>query len=212
MKITIFGSTGSLGSQCLQQALDANHAITVLVRNAAKLTDEVSARMTVIEGNALAYEAVNKAIPAGTQAILFAIGVDKNSPADLCTQVTRVILQVMREKKVPRLVWCGGGSTLTTDDVLTRGAKFVRWVSEKFMTVRHFDKEHQYALLQQTRDLTWLGVRPLQMLPGPRKGVYRLGYDSFSGFSKISFADCADAMIRMLHDDTWVGKVPIIQY
>jgi putative NADH-flavin reductase len=50
------------------------------------------------------------------------------------------------------------------------------------------------------------------MRRGPRRGEYRLGFHRFSGFSRISFADCAHAMIRMLDEDTWLHKAPIIQY
>jgi putative NADH-flavin reductase len=50
------------------------------------------------------------------------------------------------------------------------------------------------------------------MKQGNKTGEYRLGFNAFSGMSKISFADCAHAMLRMLSDDTWVGKAPIIQY
>ena len=57
-----------------------------------------------------------------------------------------------------------------------------------------------------------MGVRPLQMRPGVKKGEYRLGYNAFSGLSSISFADCAHAMVEMLEDDTWRGRVPIVQY
>ncbi len=61
-------------------------------------------------------------------------------------------------------------------------------------------------------DLEWLGVRPLQMREGPRTEEYRLGFHTFSGFSWISFADCANAMVGMLDDDTWLHKAPIVQY
>ncbi|MFT5888747.1 MAG: putative NADH-flavin reductase [Zhongshania sp.] len=47
---------------------------------------------------------------------------------------------------------------------------------------------------------------------GTKKEKYRLGFNAFSGMSKITFADCAHAMLNMLVDDTWHGKAPIIQY
>jgi putative NADH-flavin reductase len=118
MKVTLFGATGSLGRECLEQCLQAGHDVTVLVR----------------------------------------------------------------------------------------------WFSETFLKHRHTDKEHQLRLLDENTDVCWLGVRPLQMKSGLKKGHYRLGYNAFSGFSSISFADCAHAMVTMLDDDTWTGKVPIIQY
>ena len=84
--------------------------------------------------------------------------------------------------------------------------------SETFLKHRHFDKVHQLELLLANQDLTWLGIRPLQMGKGPRREQYRLGYHRFSGLSKISFADCAHAMLGMLQDDTWLHKAPVVQY
>lgn len=213
MNITIFGSTGGLGGECLKQALAAGHKVTVLVRNPDKLPADVRERVTVIKGDALKLEDVRNALPRGTQAILFAIGVDeKSSPPNLCTDVTKHILQVMRENNIPRLVWCGGGSNLLPEDQITFGAKFVRWYSETFLKHRHFDKVHQLELLLASKDVVWLGIRPLQMGKGPRREKYRLGYNAFSGMSKITFADCAHAMIGMLTEDTWVHKAPVVQY
>jgi putative NADH-flavin reductase len=213
MKVTIFGSTGDLGGECLQQSVDAGHDITVLVRSPQKLPAKVKDRIAVVQGDALSLADVRRAIPAGTEAILFAIGVDeKSSPPDLCTDVTRHILQVMRENPGMRLVWCGGGSNILQDDVVTLGSQFVRWFSEQFLKHRHSDKEHQLALLEANRDLVWLGIRPLQMKKGSRREKYRLGFNAYNGMSKITFADCAHAMVRMLEDDQWIGKAPIIQY
>lgn len=213
MKVTLFGATGSLGTECLAQCLDAGHDVTVLVRSPGKLADDVKSRITVVQGDALSPDDVRRALPWGTEAILFAIGVDeKTSPPDLCTDATRNILEVMRENSIGKLVWCGGGSNLLDDDIITFGARFVRWYSAHFLKHRHTDKEHQLALLDDNRDVCWVGVRPLQMKVGPKTGKYRLGYNAFSGLSKISFADCAHAMVNMLGDGAWVGRAPIIQY
>jgi len=213
LNLTLFGASGALGGECLKQALEAGHKVTALLRNPDKLPAELRERITVIKGDALNLEDVRTSLPRGTAAILFAIGVDeKTSPRDLCTDVTRHILQVMRERQIPRLVWCGGGSSLLPEDQMTFGARFVRWYGETFLKHRHDDKVHQLELLHANRDVTWIGIRPLQMGLGPKRAQYRLGYDKFSGLSKITFADCAHAMINMLNDDTWIGKAPIVQY
>jgi putative NADH-flavin reductase len=183
------------------------------VRSPNKLPAALQQRITVVQGDGLVFDDVARALSRGTDAVLFAVGVDeKTSPPDLCTDVTRHILAVMRREQIPRLVWCGGGSNFRPEDVITFGASFVRWFSEIFLKHRHTDKEHQLRLLDENTDICWLGVRPLQMKSGPGKGHYRLGYNTFSGFSSISFADCAHAMVTMLDDDTWTGKAPIIQY
>ena len=212
VKITVFGATGALGRECLEQALDAGHEITVLARTPSKLPSQLATQVTVIEGDGLNAQDVDRALSSGAQAILFAIGVDRHSPEDLCTDVTRHILSAMRQHDIRRLVWCGGGSNLLEDDVISFGAKFVNLFASTFMGLRHRDKAHQLELLDQNLDLDWIGIRPLQMRAGPRRSEYRLGFHAFSGMSKITFADCADAMIQMLTDDTWLRKAPIIQY
>jgi putative NADH-flavin reductase len=167
----------------------------------------------LVEGDALDGARVDQAVVAGTDAILFAIGIDKHSPEDLCTDITRHILAAMRRVGAARLVWCGGGSTIVADDpVVGFGEKFVDVFARTFMGLRHRDKIHQLELLNQNLDLDWIGIRPLQMRTGPKRGEYRLGFDRFSGLSKIHFADCAHAMCQMLTDDTWLHKAPIIQY
>jgi putative NADH-flavin reductase len=212
MKITIFGATGALGSECLAQALDAGHDISVLVRNPDKLPQSLRCKVNAIKGDALQKDDVERSLPPGTEAILFAIGVDKNSPQDLCTGVTRHIVDLMPRLAIDRLIWCGGGSTFVEQDQIGFGAKFVRWFSATFLSLRHFDKEHQYELLRQHQDINWIGIRPLQMNAGEKTGQYRLGFDRFSGMSKITFADCAHAMVGMLEQDTWLGKAPVVQY
>jgi len=212
MKIAIVGATGALGKECLKQSLEAGHDVTVLVRSASKLADSDRGKVTVIEGDGLDSEAIRLMLGGGVESVLFAVGVDKDSPEDLCTDVTRHLLAEMKELGVRRIVWCGGGSNIVDDDQVTIGSKFVEFFARNFMGLRHRDKTHQLALLAQHQDVEWLGVRPLQMRRGPRRGEYRLGFDAYSGFSSISFADCADAMIKMLEDDTWLHKAPIVQY
>ena len=213
MRVTLFGATGALGRECLEQCLAAGHEVTVLVRTPSKLPPELLESLSgLIEGDALDGEQVDKVVVEGTDAILFAIGIDKHSPEDLCTDITRHILTAMRRTSAGRLIWCGGGSTIVEEDQTSFGAKFVEGFARTFMGLRHRDKVHQLELLNQNLDLDWIGIRPLQMLSGPKRGEYRLGFHRFSGLSKIHFADCAHAMCQMLADDTWLHKAPIVQY
>jgi putative NADH-flavin reductase len=212
MKVTIFGGTGLLGRECLTQCLEAGHEITVLVRTATKLPSELRDQITVIEGDGLDSEAVGEALAGGADGILFAVGIDKHSPEDLCTDVTRHILSSMRKRGSGRLVWCGGGNTDNAEDVGGLGAWFVGWFARTFMALRNRDKQHQVALLNESRDIEWIGIRPLQMNKGPRHGQYRVGFHRYNGLSKITAADCAQEMIRMLGDDTWIHRAPVIQY
>jgi putative NADH-flavin reductase len=212
MKVAIFGATGLLGRECLSQCLEADHDVTVLLRTPSKLPAKLRERVTVVEGDGLDPEAVERALASRPDGILFAVGIDGNSPEDLCTDVTRSILASMRKHGIPRLVSCGGGNTGGDEDVVSFGSRFVGWFARTFMALRHRDKLHQIELLNESRDVAWVGIRPLQMRKGPRRGSYRVGFHRYSGLSKITAGDCAHEMIRMLSDDTWLHRAPVIQY
>ncbi len=49
------------------------------------------------------------------------------------------------------------------------------------------------------------------MNQGTKAEEYRLGFNAYNALSKITFADCAHAMLHMLSEDTWVGKALIVQ-
>lgn len=206
------GATGALGGECLKQCLEAKHDVTVLARTPAKIPSELRDRITVVEGDGLDPEAVTRALEGGCEVVLLAVGIDARSPEDICTNVTRHVVDAMPRLGVRRLVWCGGGSTIVEDDAVTLGSRFVAFFASTFMAKRSRDKQHQFDLLIASRHVDWVGVRPLQMREGERRGVYRIGFHPYNGMSKIHFADCAHAMLRMLDDDTWRHKAPIVQY
>ena len=48
MKLTIFAATGGIGRQILEQALDAGHDVTAVVRNPQKLPGELPGQVRVV--------------------------------------------------------------------------------------------------------------------------------------------------------------------
>jgi putative NADH-flavin reductase len=212
MNITIFGSTGSVGSECFKQALDAGHIITILIRNKTNLNIKINNSVKIIEGNVLEISDVNKVIQKNTDVVIFAIGMDKDSPPDLCTNATKNILDSMINERVKKFVFCSGASTLLQEDNLTFGMKFVEYYGKKFMSKKHYDKSHQFELLKNYNNINWYGIRPVQIVKTSKILNYKVGYIGFNPFSKISFKDCAKEMIKMMNDDKWLHKMPIIHY
>lgn len=212
MNITIFGATGSLGSECLNQAIEAGHNITLLIRDKTKMDRIPTPQLSIFEGNGLDIHDVEQVISTTTDAVLFAVGVKKDSPADLCTLITKNILDVMNKRQIKRFVFCSGANLIVAEDKLAFGMKFVVFFAKAFMGNKHFDKYHQFELLGQYPSIDWLGIRPVQIIKGPLRSAYQIGYIPFSGFSQISFADCAHEMLQMITDDTWLRKIPVIHY
>lgn len=71
MKITLFGATGALGSECAAQAIEAGHQVTILARTPSNLPSDLANRFTVVQGDALNAADVDRAIGADCDAILF---------------------------------------------------------------------------------------------------------------------------------------------
>jgi len=63
----------------------------------------------------------------------------------------------MPQAGVKRFIWCGGGSNLLEDDVITFGARFVQFFASTFMGLRHRDKQAQLKLLDESRAIEWMG-------------------------------------------------------
>ncbi|HEX4620778.1 MAG TPA: NAD(P)H-binding protein, partial [Myxococcaceae bacterium] len=93
MKLTLFAATGGIGRQILEQALDAGHQVTAVVRNPKKLSREtrvVEADLSVADPASLA-PAV-----AGADGVLSALGPWTRAEVGVATRGTRVIVEAMR--------------------------------------------------------------------------------------------------------------------
>ncbi|MBD3276369.1 MAG: NAD(P)H-binding protein, partial [Candidatus Marinimicrobia bacterium] len=91
MKLVIFGATGRTGIPLIKQALENGHEITAFVRNPDKLPDDLTNRVTIVEGDILNIEDVDKAVQ-NQDAVASVIGQSKKSPEDLQTRATEYIV------------------------------------------------------------------------------------------------------------------------
>jgi putative NADH-flavin reductase len=82
MKLTVFGATGGVGREVVNQALDRGDHVTAYVRNPAKL-DLTHPDLTVITGELTDREAVQRAV-GGADAVISALGPSpRNRPSSL---------------------------------------------------------------------------------------------------------------------------------
>ena len=61
MKLLIFGSTGSIGRQLVEQALEQGHTVTAFARDPSKLEARHD-NLKVVQGDAVDYPSVEKAV------------------------------------------------------------------------------------------------------------------------------------------------------
>jgi len=101
MRIAVFGGTGGTGRQIIDQAMEADHQITALVRDPARLS-QTAKQATIIVGNVLDITKVRETI-AGADAVVVSLGSRSDSPENTVSEGTKQIITAMKDLGVQRL-------------------------------------------------------------------------------------------------------------
>lgn len=196
MRITVLGATGRTGAHLVRQACAADHQVTAVVRDPAKLTFD-HPNLTVIRADVLDPTAL---IPhlRGQDAALSALGPANRRPTTLCADSARSLVQALSATEVRRLIVVStAGATDEGDDLLTRLIKPV--VGRVF---RHAwgDLRRMEEIIMAS-DLDWTIVRPPRLTNAAHTGEYRVADGhNLPGGTSIPRADLAEAMLDALTD------------
>ncbi|MBC9797063.1 NAD(P)-dependent oxidoreductase [Sinomicrobium weinanense] len=208
MKIIIFGATGNIGKPLVLQALTLGYSVTAFTRNKEKLNDIKHDHLSVIEGDVLDKNTVEKAI-AGHDAVICALGAGRKGT--IRSQGTRSIIEGMQKNGVKRLI-CQ--STLGAGN--SRGNLNFLW--KHIMFGWYLKKAYQDHQLQEKyvmdSELNWTLVRPGAFTDGKATGNFRHGFapDDKSISLKISKADVAMFLLMQLTSDQYLRKTPGLSY
>jgi putative NADH-flavin reductase len=208
MRITIFGATGGTGVLTVRRALDAGHHVTAVVRDPARLPDELRACAEVVQADAMDPAAIEEAVK-GRDAVLSALGTrEGRAPTTVCADGARSVLAAMGAAGADRfvLVSAAGLHAGPGDDPLTR---FVvkPLVLQPLLKHAFADMRAAEALVRES-GLRWTIVRPPRLTNGPGNGRYRKAIDrNVLGGATIARADLAVALLDQMADDSSIGHV-----
>jgi putative NADH-flavin reductase len=205
MKIAVFGATGGVGRQVVQQALAAGHQVTALARDPSRLAG-ADPNLTVVAGSVLDEAAVQQTL-AGADAAVVSLGNTANNPEYVVSQGTQVILNVISQRDGPRrmVVVSSIGVGDSKDQVPFAFKMLMKTVLRKAME----DKERQEALVKAS-GLDWIIVRPGGLTDGPATGQYQAGLDPKISAGQVARADVAAFILQQLTDDTYLRQAPAI--
>lgn len=210
MKIAIFGATGKVGRHLVDQALERGDEVTVLARDASKLTTQRHERLKVVQGDVLDPEDVEQAV-VGTRAVLSAIGHTKTSPKDVLSEGIKNIVAAMNEHGVRRLVSLTGAGVRDPKDDPKLVDRAIGALLKLLQRDLLEDSIRQARLIKES-DLEWVIVRAPVLVEGEKKGEYRIGYVGKESGTRLSRADLADFMLKQTTDDTYLHRAPVISY
>jgi putative NADH-flavin reductase len=202
MKIAVFGASGKTGILIVYQALNQGHQVTAFARQPSKVTIQHK-NLRVIQGDILEFEKVKMAVE-GQDAILCALGVDKNKPNTMLSDGTKNILDTMESSGVKRFICMSSAGILGDDGGF--------WFGKVFMPLflRHVfaDKRRQAKIIQESKT-DWVIVRPTGLTDSPKTNTYKVNL-GIPTSKTIPRADVADFMLKLLNDKRYDGKMPAL--
>ena len=211
MKLTIFAATGGIGRQILQQAVDAGHDVTAVVRNPQNLPGELSRQVRVVTADLAAPDpATLTSAVEGADAALSGLGPRSNSGAGIATRGTRAIAAAMKAAGVRRIVVVSAAPIGTVPSPARPnppkhdpGDGFIMQHLLSPLTKaalhKHYADLAQMEDVLRDSDLDWTAVRPPRLTDKPLTGTYSTarGQNLRRGLF-ISRADVAHYMLRAL--------------
>ncbi len=199
MKLAIFGATGGTGRRLVEQALEAGHAVTVLVRTPAAFPVQQE-HLTIIQGDVRNAASVEAAV-AGQDAVLSALGTNQRGPVSVCTVGIQRILTAMAQLQVRRLLVVSAYGAMESHHRTLYNLFLWTLLKEKMM-----DKERMEELIRRS-NVDWTLIRPSFLTDGPRTQQNRSGPDlRMHVTSHISRADVAACMLQHITDTASVHK------
>lgn len=203
MRIAVFGATGETGRHVMDQALEAGHEVTVLVRNPVAL-DVKHDRLNVVVGSVGETRRVEEVV-RGQDVVISALGTNQRGPVSVCTDGARAILSAMESHDVRRLVVVSAHGAAESHD----RSLYVLMVWA-MLRYKMRDKEQMESLIRAS-SVDWTTVRPPALTEGSRTGAYRIGTDlPVKINSNISRADLAEFLLSEAVENTYVRETPII--
>lgn len=208
MKLIIYGATGTIGRQLVQQALNAGHQVTAFARSKAKLQDVQHPNFKVFEGDVLNPQSVALSIE-GQDVALCALGAGRKGVVR--SEGTKNIIRGMEAKGIRRLICqttLGAGDSKGNLNFFWKHIMF-GWFLKDAME----DHELQEHYIRQS-NLDWTIIRPAAFQDGDITGRYKHGFtEKDKSISlKISRADVAHFMLQQLGSNQYLRKTSGLSY
>jgi len=203
-KILIYGATGKVGSQVVNEALNRGHIVTAVSRDPSRIT-ESHKHLLAAKGDVLDPESV-AGLVAGQDVVIVSVrgvvGKSRDPKDAVAYRAVEHVVQALRElgEGAPRLIHVGGSGSLEVEPGVLYADKLpMIFIPRKLQT----EIEAQVLVLEYLREVTdvdWTyATPPKNFTNGKRTGIFRTGGDQLLkspiGRSRISRADFAVALI-----------------
>jgi putative NADH-flavin reductase len=209
MKLTIFAATGGIGRQILEQAVDAGHDVTAVVRHPQKLPDELSSQIRVVSADLAAPDPATLASAVqGAGGVLSGLGPRSKAETGIAARGTQAIVAAMKAAGARRIVVVSAAPIGTVPSPgrpnppkHDPGDGFIMQhllnpLVKTALRKNYADLAQMEDILRDS-DLDWTAVRPPRLTDKPLTGTYRTAHgQNLRRGLVISRADVAHYMLR----------------
>ncbi|HEX9994000.1 MAG TPA: NAD(P)H-binding protein [Acidimicrobiales bacterium] len=210
LNVTVFGASGHIGRQVVDQLLAAGHHVTAYVRNPTKL-DVAHPDFTVVEGELNDPAAIARAVQ-GADAVVSALGptLKRTTTGTPVTDGTRNIVKAMEAAGVRRYIGLATPAVAADRDRPTFKAKVLRTLP-RFAFPNALVELNGMTDAVRSSTLDWTIARITSPNDAPAKNTTRSG---FLGVDKVGSAmtraDIAVFLVGQLTDDRYRQAAPAI--
>jgi putative NADH-flavin reductase len=210
MRITIFGATGGIGAELLQQSLAAGHEVTVAVRNPSRLAANRNGTRIITTDLETPHPRDLESAVVGADAVLSGVGPRPMAKAGVAEYGTRAIVAAMQAIGVRRIIVVSAApiSTMPSPGRPHPPSHdpgegfFMRNLGTPFFKRVLRERYSDLALMEdvlRASDLDWTIFRPPLLTNRQLTGRYRtaVGRNLKNGVS-VSRADVAHAMLAAI--------------
>ena len=201
MHIAVLGATGGTGTQFVNQAIEAGHTISALVRNPKRLA-VTGNHVRIVEGDMLKAVDVRQTV-SGADAVVSAIGADTLGPTTAYSESAKILVESMAAEGVRRIITVAAVGTNRNDpNIMLLGRLVMGLVLRNVLA----DMKRMEEILESS-DLQWTVMWPPRLTDGPKTGKYRTAVDcAVKRGSRVSRADVAHAMLMSITDESTFGR------
>lgn len=209
MKLVVFGATGNIGQQVVQQALEQGHEVTAFARNPLKL-DIKHPKLILFQGDVMDSVRVEQALK-GQEIVVCTLGSGQKLSGTVRSQGTQNIILGMKKCGMKRLI-CQ--TTLGVGESWGSLNFYWKYIMFGFILRNVFADHQRQEEMVKNSGLEWTIIRPGAFIDGERTGQYRHGFPGTDQTSqlKITHADVADFILKQLVDDFYLYQAPSLSY
>lgn len=209
LNVLILGATGRTGVLVVREALADGHAVTVWVRDPARLPADWTSQVTVVQGDLHAPEGVATAM-ASVDAVISAAGHTKGTQPRMMQRLADVLVAGAAGRDTRIISLLGGAVDVPGDGPSSLGRRMMQGVMRLVAGTMLRDAQAHADRLMAS-GLPVVIARPPRLTDGPKTGRIQAGpFLEMGAAQTLSRADLARFLVDQLHDDRFLRQAPML--